>query len=72
MTNDHHPTVGGDRVAFVATDHVIGALDVVAAEAGVSRSHIARQIVADFLRREGVLPPEAPASKYEARHRARS
>ena len=70
MTTDDHPTTGGDRVSFVAHDHLIAALDAASVQLGVSRGHYARERIAQILRDEGFLQPDAPASRYEARRRA--
>lgn len=70
MTTDDHPTTGGDRVSFVAHDDLIAALDAASGQLGVSRGHYARQRIAQILRDEGFLQPDAPASRYEARRRA--
>ncbi|MCK2056993.1 hypothetical protein [Methylobacterium sp. 37f] len=70
--NSDHPQVAGDRVSFVAHGALIDALDKTAAEIGVSRANIARVLIAQALREAGRLAPQAPASRYEARHRART
>lgn len=69
MTDDH-PNAGGDRVTFVAHADLIAALDAASASLGVTRSHYARSRLAQILRAEGFLAIDAPASRYEARHRA--
>lgn len=68
MNTDHdHPVTGGDRVSFVASDALVAALDQAAAHQGCTRSHLARVLVAEALRRAGTLDPGAPVTLHQAR-----
>ena len=69
--NTEHPNIGGDRVAFVAHDSLVAALDNLAAEHGVTRSHLARQVIAGHLQAAGVLGPRTPMTPRAGRRRAR-
>lgn len=53
-------------VAFVASHAFVEALDGAAARQGETRSHLARRIVADYLRATGALAPEAPLTRHSA------
>lgn len=68
--HDDHPQVGGDRISLVASQDLIDALDAASAIEGATRAHIARRILAERMRADGHLKPDAPASRYEARRRA--
>lgn len=67
-----HPTTGGDRVAFVAHDAIVAALDHMAAENGETRSHAARRIIAGYLQAAGLLAPVIPMTPRAGRRRART
>lgn len=69
MDNDH-PQVGGDRISLVAHQALIDALDAASAIEGATRAHLVRRILAERMRTDGFLKPDAPASRYEARRRA--
>lgn len=58
-------------VAFVASGEFIAALDHAAAQHGQTRSHYARQILAEHLRIAGVLDPATPITVHEASQRYR-
>ena len=65
-----HPQIGGDRISLVAHQALIDALDAASAKEGSTRAHFVRRLLAERMRADGFLPPDAPASRYEARHRA--
>ncbi|WP_452181352.1 hypothetical protein [Heyndrickxia sporothermodurans] len=69
---DEHPETGGDRINLVAHQMLIDALDAASAPQGISRAHFVRQLLADRMRADGFLAPDAPASKAEARRRRRT
>jgi hypothetical protein len=62
------PNLGNaGSVAFVAADDFIKAIDQAAAERGETRSHYIRRLVADYLRAEGYLAPNAAVTNHAAR-----
>ncbi|CAM3051221.1 hypothetical protein JHFBIEKO_4421 [Methylobacterium mesophilicum] len=65
---------GVPAVAFVASGEFVAALDNAAAQHGQTRSHYARQVLAEHLRSAGILAPETPITTHEAsrRHRTQS
>lgn len=70
--NTDHPTTGGDRVAFVAHDSIVEALDRMAAENGETRSHAARKIIAGYLQAAGFLDTITPMTPRAGQRRART
>ncbi|MEG9502893.1 MAG: hypothetical protein MIN69_13745 [Methylorubrum extorquens] len=70
MTTDQPDDPAG--VSFFASGPFIRALDAAAAERGETRSHFVRKALADVLRSAGLLDPQAPVTRHEARRRALS
>lgn len=72
MTNTDHPTTGGGRIALVAHDDIIRALDELAASRGENRSHTARRVIAQHLQDAGLLPPRTPLTPRAGKRRTRA
>lgn len=70
--NTDHPNEGGGRIALVAHDDIVNALDDLAAVNGETRSHLARRIIAAHLQAAGVLAPRSPMTPRAGKRRTRT